>query len=64
MTTSSPKEIQLKTKRAIIGGIERGLADVNAGRTVSHETAMVSVRHAIEVAAVQRDRIDPKGFLD
>ena len=35
---------------AIIEGIERGLADVEAGRTVSHEDAMASVRRAIEVA--------------
>lgn len=36
---------------AIIEGIERGLADVEAGRTVSHEDAMASVRQAIEDAA-------------
>tara|TARA_R110002074_G_C12275189_1_gene642564 strand:- start:177 stop:443 length:267 start_codon:yes stop_codon:yes gene_type:complete len=36
---------------AIIEGIERGLADVEAGRTVSHEDAMATVRQAIKVAA-------------
>lgn len=35
---------------AIIEGIERGLADVEAGRTVRHEDAMASVRQAIEDA--------------
>ena len=36
---------------AIIEGIERGLADVETGRTVSHEDAMASVRRAIEDVA-------------
>lgn len=36
---------------AIIEGIERGLADVEAGRTVSHEDAMASVRQVIDTAA-------------
>lgn len=36
---------------AIIEGIERGLADVEAGRTVSHEDAMATVRRTIEDAA-------------
>ena len=36
---------------AIIDGIERGLADVEAGRTVSHDDAMASMRQAIEDAA-------------
>jgi predicted transcriptional regulator len=36
---------------AIIEGIERGLADVEAGRTVSHEDAIATVRQAIKVAA-------------
>ena len=35
---------------AIIEGIERGLADVKAGRTVSHEDAMASVRLTIDAA--------------
>lgn len=36
---------------AIIDGIERGIADVEAGRTVSHADAMASMRQAIEDAA-------------
>ena len=36
---------------AIIEGIERGLADVEAGRTVSHADAMASVRQVIDDAA-------------
>ena len=36
---------------AIIEGIERGLADVEAGKTVSHEDAMATLRQTIEVAA-------------
>ena len=51
MTPSSPTATVLKTERATIEGIERGLADVNAGRTVSHETAMTSLRKIIDAAA-------------
>lgn len=51
MTPSSPTATVLKTERAIIEGIRRGLADVKAGRTVSHEDAMESVRKIIAVAA-------------
>jgi len=36
---------------AIIEGIERGLADVEAGRTVSHEDAMASIQRRINAAA-------------
>lgn len=36
---------------AIIEGIERGLADVEAGRTVSHEDAMAAVQRIIDAAA-------------
>lgn len=36
---------------AIVEGIERGLADVEAGRTVSHADAMASVRQVIDDAA-------------
>jgi hypothetical protein len=44
-------DLPVDRELAIIEGIERGLADVEAGRTVSHEDAMSSVRRAIEVAA-------------
>lgn len=44
-------EAYVDCELAIIEGIERGLADVEAGRTVSHEDAMASVRQAIEDAA-------------
>ncbi len=44
-------EAYVDRELAIIEGIERGLADVEAGRTVSHEDAMTSVRQAIEDAA-------------
>lgn len=44
-------EVYVNRELAIIDGIERGLADVTVGRTVSHEDAMVSVRQAIEDAA-------------
>ena len=44
-------EAYVDRELAIIEGIERGLADVDAGRTVSHEDAMASVRQAIEDAA-------------
>jgi predicted transcriptional regulator len=48
MTTSIPTAPQLKSKEAIIEGIERGLADIKAGRTVSHEVAMASLRKVID----------------
>lgn len=35
---------------AIIEGIERGLADVETGKTVSHEDAMATLRQTIEDA--------------
>ena len=35
---------------AIIGGIQRGLADVEADRMVSHEDAMTEIHAAIDVA--------------
>jgi len=48
MTTSIPTAPHLKSEEAIIEGIERGLADVEAGRTVSHEVAMISLRKIID----------------
>ena len=36
---------------AIIEGIERGLADVEGRRTVSHEDAMASLREVIDAMA-------------
>ena len=44
-------EAYVDRELAIIEGIERGLADVEAGQTVSHENAMATVRRAIEDAA-------------
>ena len=35
---------------AIIEGIEEGLSDAKAGRTVGHEDAMASIRHRIDTA--------------
>jgi len=51
MTPSNPTATVLRTERAIIEGIQCGLADVKAGRTVSHEDAMASVRKIIDAAA-------------
>ena len=48
MTTSIPTAPHLKSEKAIIEGIKRGLADVEAGRTVSHEAAMASLRKIID----------------
>jgi predicted transcriptional regulator len=48
MTTSIPTAPHLKSEEAIIEGIERGLADIKAGRTVSHEAAMISLRKIID----------------
>jgi len=46
------------TTMAILESIERELADVEDGRTVSHEDAMASVRQAIEVVR-QAERREP-----
>lgn len=35
-------------ERGIIEGIERGLADMNAGRTISHDAAMAEVDALID----------------
>jgi len=40
----------------IIQGIQRGLADIKAGRTVPHEEAMAELDAAIEAAARKRKR--------
>jgi len=44
-------ETYVDRELAIIEGIERGLADVEAGRTVSHEDAMAALRRVIDAAA-------------
>ncbi len=40
----------------IIEGIQRGLADVAAGRTVSHEDAMTEIHGVIEAAGKTRPK--------
>ena len=44
-------ETYVDRELAIIEGIERGLADVEADRTVSHDDAMASIRRRIDAAA-------------
>ncbi len=44
-------ETYVDRELAIIEGIERGLADVEVGRTVSHEEAMATLRQVIDAAA-------------
>lgn len=44
-------EIYVDRELATIEGIERGLSDVKAGRTVSHETARASGRRRIDAAS-------------
>lgn len=51
MTTSIPTAPHLKSEEAIIEGIERGIADIKAGRTVSHEVAMTFLRKIIDAEA-------------
>lgn len=43
-------ETYVDRELAIIEGIQRGLAEVEAGRTVSHEDAMASIRRKIDTA--------------
>lgn len=51
MMTNVPTSTHLKLNVDIIKGIQRGVADIKAGRTVSHEAAMTSLRKIIDVAA-------------
>lgn len=44
-------ETYVDRELAIIEGIQRGVADVAAGRTISHEEAMATVQRAIDVAS-------------
>ena len=44
-------ETYVDRELAIIEGIERGIADVKAGCTVSHKDAMASLRQVIDTAA-------------
>lgn len=51
MTPSIPTAPRPKSEEAIIEGIERGLADIEAGRTINHEVAMASLRKMIDAEA-------------
>jgi predicted transcriptional regulator len=53
MTTSIPTAPHLKSEEAIIEGIECGIADIKAGRTVSHEAAMASLRKIIDAEELE-----------
>ena len=44
-------EIHMDRESDIIKAIELGLADVDAGRTVSHEDAMAFLRQSIDAVA-------------
>lgn len=44
-------ETYVDRELAIIEGIQQGVADVAAGRTVSHEDAMATVQQAIDTAS-------------
>jgi predicted transcriptional regulator len=48
MTPNIPTAPHPKSQEEIIEGIERGLADIEAGRTVSHEAAMKVLRKIID----------------
>lgn len=47
---SEAVEAYVARELEIIDGIQRGLADVAAGRVVSHDTAMEELRTAIDAA--------------
>lgn len=47
-------ETYVDRELAIIEGIQRGMADAAAGRTLSHEEAMATVQRAIDKAAGER----------
>ena len=44
-------ETYVDRELAILEGIQRGVADVAAGRTVSHEEAMATVQRAIDATS-------------
>ena len=46
----------VETEEQIIAGIKRGVADVSAGRTVSHKEAMQRIRATID-GAVKRKKV-------
>jgi predicted transcriptional regulator len=47
-------EAYVERELAIIEGVRRGLADVEAGRVVPHEEAMAELRAAIDAAQARR----------
>ena len=47
-------ETYVDRELAILEGIQRGVADVAAGRTVSHEEAMATVQRTIDTASGER----------
>lgn len=47
-------ETYVDRELAIIEGIQRGVADVTAGRTIGHEEAMATVQRAIDAASGER----------
>ncbi len=47
-------EAYVTQELAIIDGIQRGLADVKAGRVVDHDAAMAEVYSAINTAAAHK----------
>ena len=53
MTANRPS-FRIETEAEIVASIERGLADVAAGRTVPHNEAMARIRTRIEEAISRR----------
>ena len=47
-------ETYVDRELAIIEGIQRGVANVAAGRTVSHEVALAAVQRVIDAASGER----------
>jgi len=50
-TSDDRAEALLEREREIVRGIERGIADMKAGRVVSHDKAMRQIREVIERAS-------------
>jgi len=50
-TPDDGAEARLEREREIVRGIERGIADVKAGRVVSHDEAMRQIRETIKRAS-------------
>jgi predicted transcriptional regulator len=59
VSTSSRRAVaNVNRERDIINGIRRGLADIQAGRIVTHEQAMAEARQLVEDIKRRKSAVD------